>query len=299
MPNASALRRPAAFAAAAVALAAGAYACGSDSTAPGLRRVYGAPVALGAGHARSYVVLDDAPGGGPAEFGVALDEAALENLPAPMPMPEGTDPHAHADSHEYLLPLPAENPTPYKLVELDWNPGGHEPPGVYDVPHFDFHFYTITKAARDAIDPAVTGGDGYAAKSAAVPAAQQVPAAYVALAAPGTPPVAVPHMGVHWSSVQSPELQGMLGHPELAKPFTTTFIHGSWDGRFIFDEPMVTRAFILARKAAAPAAQRDSVMPLAAAAAYAASGYHPASYRVQYDAGTKEYRVALGLARHN
>ena len=292
--------RTLAAATAASILALGAYACGDDATAPGLRRVYGAPVAVGAGHARSYVVIDDAPGGGPAEFGVALDEGALQGLPAPKAMAPGGDPHAHVDTHEHLLPLPAENPTGYKLVSLDWNPGGHEPPGVYDVPHFDFHFYTVAKAERDAIDPAALGGPAYAAKSTAFPAPAQVPGGFVALSAPGTAPVAVPRMGVHWSDLNAPEIQAMLGHPEKAKPFTTTFIHGSWDGRFIFHEPMVTRAFLLGRKDATAAAARDSVMPLAPAAAYAAPGYHPTAYRVQYDAAAREYRVALSkFARHD
>jgi hypothetical protein len=100
-------------------------------------------------------------------------------------------------------------------------------------------------------------------------------------------------MGVHWIDVRSPEIQGPLGHPENARPFTTTFIHGSWDGRFIFDEPMVTRAFILGRKTATTAAQRDSVIPLPAAAKYQPAGYHPAAYRVTWDEQAREYRVAL------
>ena len=57
-------------------------------------------------------------------------------------------------------------------------------------------------------------------------------------------------MGVHWIDVRSPELQGLLGKPERAKPFTATFIHGAWNGKFIFDEPMVTRAHLLAKKSA-------------------------------------------------
>jgi hypothetical protein len=294
MPAGPASRIPAA-ALALAALAAGAYAC-DDSTAPaaGPRRVYGDPVAVGAGRARSYVVLGDAPGAAPLEIGVALTEGALDALPAAAaPHHGGGDAHAHADPREHLLPLPSENPTGYRLVELNWNPGGHEPPGVYDVPHFDFHFYTVTKAERDAIDPAALGPAAYAARSANLPPAAQVPAAYAALAAPGTPPVAVPRMGVHWSDLTAPELQGMLGRPDRAAPFTTTFIHGSWDGRFIFAEPMVTRAFLLARKAAATPAGRDSVMALTAAASYAAPGYRPAAYRVAYDPAAREYRVAL------
>ena len=27
--------------------------------------------------------------------------------------------------------MPAQNPTPYKCIELDWNPAGHQPAGIY------------------------------------------------------------------------------------------------------------------------------------------------------------------------
>ena len=298
MPPAAA-RRPAArpvAAAAAAVLAAACAAARPTSPDAGLRRVDGAPVAVGGGTARTYVLVDDAPGGGPVEIGVALSEGALDALPsATAGHAAGGNAHAHAhvDTHEHLLPLPAGHGTGYQLVELNWNPGGHEPPGVYDVPHFDVHFYTASKAERDAIDPAALGAAAYAAKSAAAPPAAQVPGGFAALAAPGAAPVAVPRMGVHWSDLSSPELQGMLGRPAAARPFTTTFIHGAWDGRFIFAEPMVTRAFLLGRKAATAPAARDSVMALSAAGAYAAPGYHPGAYRVSYDAGAREYRVAL------
>ncbi len=283
----------------ALAALAGTYAC-SDSTSPvdGERRVYGTPVAVGGGQARSYIVFSDDARTNPIEFGVALTEAALDALPAPTPH-QGGEGHAHVDSHEYLLPLPAENPTGYRLVELNWNPGGHEPASIYTVPHFDFHFYTVSKAERDAIDPMALGPATFAAKSAHMPPTAQVPAGFAALSAPGTPPMAVPRMGVHWADLSAPELQAMLGHPELARPFTTTFIHGSWDGRFIFAEPMVTRAFMLARKAATAPAARDSVMPLTSATSYATTGYRPGAYRVAYDAASGEYRVALTqLTRH-
>ena len=84
----------------------------------------------------------------------------------------------------------------------------------------------------------------------------------------------------------------MFGHPEAYRPFTTTYLRGSWDGQFIFDEPMVTRAFILGRKSAASAAQQDSVIPLQVAARPAA-GLAPGAYHVTYDAQAKEYRIAL------
>jgi hypothetical protein len=36
---------------------------------------------------------------------------------------------------------------------LDWNPRGHIPDGVYTVPHFDVHFYLITREQREEIVP--------------------------------------------------------------------------------------------------------------------------------------------------
>jgi hypothetical protein len=273
---------------------AAATACNDDGTAPqdAQRRVYGSALSVGKGTARSYVLVD-ADGTSPLEVGVALDEAAMEGLPAPMAMPPSSgDGHEHVDTHVYDLAMPAQNPTPYKFVELDWNPAGHEPPGIYDIPHFDFHFYTITKAQRDAIDPTALGEAQFVAKSGALPAEDQRAPNFVALTAPGTPVVAVPRMGVHWIDVRTPELQGMLGHPENAKPFTTTFIHGSWDGQFIFDEPMITRAFIMGRKTAATAAQRDSLISLPLPTRTAA-GLTPGAYHISYDADAKEYRIAL------
>ena len=51
----------------------------------------------------------------------------------------------------------------------------------------------------------------------------------------------------------------MLGKPEEYRPFTRTFIHGSWDGQIIFWEPMITRAHIVAKKDATDPAVRDAL----------------------------------------
>jgi hypothetical protein len=302
------LRRPLGAAAAALAASLTLTACRESAAAPrpaapsadragtdgpGVHRQYGTPMRVGNGRARTYVVLDQQAGGRPLEIGVALDEAALEGLPAPAAAHGGGG--AHAGMTIYDLELPQQHGTPYQFVQLDWNPSGHVPPGIYDVPHFDFHFYTITKAERDAIDPAVVGEAEYAARADRLPPEAERAASDVPLSPPDAPlaAVAVPRMGVHWGSLHAPELQGLFGHPEAARPFTTTFLRGSWDGRVTFDEPMVTRAFILGRRAAAEGAQRDSVMPLPAAERYRPAGYRPAAYHVAYDAQAKEYRIAL------
>ena len=90
-----------------------------------------------------------------------------------------------------------QNPTPYQFVELNWNPQGHEPPGIYDLPHFDFHFYTISLEKRNTIDPS---DPLWAQKANNVPAAEYIPTNYIPAGPPGVAPaeIAVPRLGVHW-----------------------------------------------------------------------------------------------------
>jgi hypothetical protein len=232
---------------------------------------YGAPVSVGNGSARAYVSM--AADGVPVEIGIALGDAALEGLPA-----AGANPGGMPNS--YLLPLPAGMPAPYQVVELDWNPAGHPPVGVYDAPHFDFHFYAISAAERGAILPS---DPAFATKAANLPSGGFVPPGYMVLPPPPAPVEAIPMMGVHWLNVAAPELQPPTSPDH--KAFSRTFIYGSWDGRFIFVEPMVTRAFLLTRP--------DETIPIPTPAAWAAPGWYPAAYRVAYDAEHHEYRIAL------
>ena len=255
------------------------------------RTTYGDPVPVGHGTLRSYVTVRD---GAPAELGVAFSEAALEGLPT-----NGVGHHGGGGPiHQYVLDFPTGNPAPFRFVEVNWNPMGHEPAGVYqDVPHFDFHFYTVGKAERDAIVPS---DPAYAAKANALPTGDYVPPFALQLGPPGATPadVAVPRMGVHWVDARSVELQRLLGKPEAYQPFTRTFLLGSWNGRFHFWEPMITRAHLLAKKSATDAAARDEVIPISLPARYDEPGYYPTAYRITWDGQAREYRVALtGLTR--
>ena len=255
-------------------------------------RQYGEPVELGKGQVRTYLTMDTS--GEPAEIGVAFSEMALEGLPA-----AGTGHHGgHAMPHTFVIDLPSEV-APFRYVELNWNPAGHEPEGVYqDMPHFDFHFWTAAKAVRESIMPE---DPAYAAKAENVPAPEYIPEFNAALAPPGATlaDVAVPMMGVHWIDLRSHELQGLLGHPENFKPFTSTFIHGSWDGKLVFWEPMITRAHIVAKKTATEATVRDEIIPVPTPKAYQTAGYYPKAYRITWDEEAREYRIALtNLEKH-
>ena len=105
-------------------------------TAAGAQLRYGAPIQLGKGEARTYV-LRDRKTGEPTEVGIALTEGALQGLPEAGQ--HGGNGHEHYAA--YILELPANHGTPYRFVELDWNPKGHG--GPYTAQHFDFHFYAV------------------------------------------------------------------------------------------------------------------------------------------------------------
>ena len=245
----------------------------SRSDVAGTHLQYGVPVKVGDGRARTYVVLDQKTGA-QIEVGVALDERALQNLPA-------GGHGAHGPMTEYLLQLPAQDQSPFRFVELDWNPMGHGYP--YEAPHFDFHFYTIPVEERNSIDPT---DPAFATKAANLPAADLIPAGYLAshmLVGKTPAEVSVPRMGLHWLSLASPEL------PPQSKPFTATYIVGTWNGKVIFQEPMITRDFILSTR---DGAASEVAFAVPSAARSEPAGLYPAGYRITWDAGRREFRVA-------
>jgi len=228
---------------------------------------YGAPVPIGKGVARTFVVIAD---DGSTELGVALSADVMEGLPVPgdpsgLVMPDGLS------TFGYELPMPSANPTGYQHVMLDWNPGGHEPPGVYDLAHFDFHFYLIDRATRLGIDPARAD---FADRAARLPDPSLIPDRYFL-----PMPDAVPAMGVHWLDAAAPELNGRV--------FSSTMLFGSWDGEVIFSEPMITKDFLLSKS--------SLTFEIPSASRALATGPLPESYTVRWDPGAREYRVSLHL----
>ena len=250
-------------------------ACSKESTSPaGNKLTYGPSLALGQGIARSFVTTDAA--GTPKTLGIALSEAAMTGLPQhPMPgMPS-------AAMLILQLPVAAAN-TGFDHVMLDWNPAGHEPEHVYTLPHFDFHFYTATEAEQMAIMP---NAPDFEQRASRVPDAQFAPAGYVAahllMKAPA-PTATIPMMGLHWIDSAAAELHG--------QKFASTFIWGSFDGRFIFLEPMITKAHIESAKTVAGNA---IVTALKTPVQYQRAGYYPDRYTVRWDASAKEYQISM------
>lgn len=216
---------------------------------------YGPAVQLGNGNLRSFVQNDAS--GRSKTLGVVFPESALSGL---------------SDEMQHLqLQLPRQlSDTPFDHIGFDWNPEGHEPPGVYDLPHFDIHFYMISSAERMQIG----ANDPLSEK---LPEAKYMPASYIAL------PGSVPMMGKHWIDPASPELHGEV--------FTQTFLMGSYNEEVTFYEPMITVDYLEEKLTE----EFDLPLPLD----YQQKGkYHPTGYSISYNPVKKEYTVSLtGLTK--
>jgi hypothetical protein len=221
------------------------------------KTVWGKTIELGKGTARSFVEMNVQ--GQPVSLGIVFTGHALVGLP--------TEP----EPPETMLELPAQAAVPpFKYIAINWNPKGHEPK-MYELPHFDFHFYIIPDEERNKITTDNT------AQFAKAPPAQDMPADY--MQAPG----GVPRMGAHWVDKTAPELQG--------KPFTATFIYGTYDGKIAFYEPMVAMAFLKSKP--------NFTATIKQPAAYEITGFYPTNYRINYDKKHGEYRIILeGLTKH-
>ncbi len=240
-----------------IALMAGCSMSDSDAPKPGT--FDGPAVAVGQGQARAFVTRDAY--GKPLTLGIRLDEAALSGLPA--------EPPAGAEGTAYTLALPAEAAgMGYDHIVVDWNPHGHVPPGVYDVPHFDFHFYLIGEEAINKIT--AVGEDLERAHKAPVP--EFMPEGYIL--PPGTE---VPKMGAHAIDPTGDEF--------TKKSFTKTFLYGFYDGEMIFVEPMITNAYLETKP--------DVTVPVKVPKAYAKLAYYPTQYGVRYVADTGKYEITL------
>ena len=220
---------------------------------------YGPQVQMGNGHLRTWVNITH--DGKPLAIGVEMTDGALTNLPQ--------DPNDVAAA-TFMLPLhqKAQAVTPFDHVVIDWNVNGHPPVGVYDVPHFDFHFYKISVATQMAIPPYNVDPTGF---DVPIPAGY-MPPIYVRI------PEGVPQMGAHWFDPTSPEWHG--------GGFTSTFIYGTYNGHVIFDEPMIT----LATLQSGNTIQKDIPQPQY----FDPSGtYYPTAYSIWKDPATGRHYVSL------
>ena len=262
--------------------------CSGERNAPtaAASRAPGWQLKMGNGTVASYADVDGA--GNPTAIGVVWSATALDGLPGGSDMHRcvGRNKDGEADAatkcqhtHEFVIPLPdavaRRDDVPFKWVLLNWNPEGHIPPGVYDVPHFDVHFEMAPIADVFAIEsgpcgPELVRCDQFKAGRKPLPPNYHPPG-YIDVEA------VVPAMGNHLIDPTGPEFQ--------KQPFTRSYIYGIYDGTMIFHEVMVTRAYLLTKP--------DGCQPIKAAKAVAVAGLYPTEYCVRHNAKTGEYSASL------
>ena len=250
-------------------------------------RGLGANSRVGKGTVSSYADFDKS--GAPTALGIVFQASALEGLPS-----------THSDgnhcfdrnkdgkvdletecfaSHERVIPLPSEaarrSDIPFKWVGLNWNPYGHIPPGVYDLPHFDVHFYLEPIEKVFAIEPGPCGPEFVRCDQFEL-ANKPLPPNYVHPDFKNVGAVA-PAMGNHLIDQTAPEFTG--------KKFTRSWIYGVYDGRVTFYEEMVAREYLLS--------QPNTCFPIKSPAAVASSGYYPTQSCIRYHSQANEYTVSM------
>ncbi|MBA55365.1 MAG: hypothetical protein CMK89_12995 [Pseudomonadales bacterium] len=244
------------------------------------------PQALGDGEVR---VFGTVIGRYPLNVGVVFDGGVFSN--APLAESDGKWDVLDADGnivwyccgHELDFDVTdnIKRTTAFEHIVVNWNPQGHPPPtDIYRPPHFDFHFYTISREERHSI---------------AAPTAEEMCGAGIPLSCENyelaimplpegmMPPehssvgAVEPAMGNHLLDLSSPEFNGGL--------FTHTWIFGTWKGALSFWEPMITKDFLMS----APNTFFDIAIPEVAPEA----GYYPTKYGIFYSQLQDTYMVLL------
>ena len=186
-------------------------ACASDNDNG---RTVGETLEVGGLSASSWAMMDD--NGVVTEVGFSIDREVAQTLDVQVVIP-------------LALPEAVKEQTLFDHIQIDFMNEGHGP-GPFLVPHFDFHFYTVTAETLTGID----------CEDEPMPEAERMPEPYIipdtALDPEGT---CVPVMGVHAINPTSPELA-----PESTTPFTEHFILGYHNGEMTFIEPMIAQSFL-------------------------------------------------------
>ncbi|HZT06510.1 MAG TPA: hypothetical protein VFC51_05730 [Chloroflexota bacterium] len=251
------------------------------------QRTQGASAHVGNGQVTTYAELQ--PDGTPTAIGIVFAANVLDGLPS-----AHTDQHHCYDrdgdgvvtrpdecesTHEFVIPLPDSVATrsdiPLKWVLFNWNPVGHIPPGVYDVPHFDVHFYLAPIADTFAINVGACG-DEFVDCTSFDTARMPLPRNFMPPDYANVDAVA-PAMGNHLIDLTGSEFNG--------QPFTNTLIYGTYGGHLTFIEDMVTLAYLRG--------QPDGCTAIKTPPAVEVAGYYPTQYCVRYHGDSSQYTVSL------
>lgn len=178
----------------------------------------GESLAVGAGEVTTYATTN--PSGRLSSLGVHVDGEAMaafgdEEVRGHLHFPTETTEDSEIDLHQFTF------------MGFHYNPAGHPPPGIYTVPHFDFHFYMLPDEEVERISGGPLGDAPLPFLGLAdyeVPD-EQFPPGYVH----EQHRFIVEEMGEHLLDGTAPEFQG--------EPFTHTYVYGAHDPAICLGRP--------------------------------------------------------------
>lgn len=177
--------------------------------------------------------------------------------------------------HQRVLDFPlADSIAPFKWALVNWVSHGHTPNGIFDTPHFDFHFFTQSFRDRNFIRPGpcallINCDDFNTATKPFEPG--YLHPNFISVGATEA------RMGDHLIDPTGPEWNGA--------PFTHTWIYGGWDGKINFWEPMITKAFLETKPSTCEAIKLPE--------RFHEAGYYPTKYCMRYRPSSGETTVSL------
>ncbi|MEE6286103.1 hypothetical protein V2J52_00365 [Georgenia sp. MJ173] len=253
---------------------------------------YGQSAERGEGTMTAYSQTDD--DGKPVSVGVAFTAGVLDGLPYDPPTaglwcfdkdddgevdPMGECAGGYEDALELGEHFQQDVDSPFTYVLTNWNPHGHMPPGVYDLPHFDVHFYMTPNAERLDIRvgpcEVLVHCDDY-------PLGKDLPDDKYLAPDFADLDAVEPAMGNHLVDLTGPEHHG--------EPFTHTFIYGVWDDEVTFYEPMVTHEWYSGLVGGDVA---DQCFGIKQPAAWQESGWYPTEYCMAHRENRDELTTSL------
>jgi hypothetical protein len=239
---------------------------------------------LGEGFLQS--VYRRAPDGSPQMVGVTISERAMQTLPTKPRHDANTcfdfngddtiDSIAEcAGGTERVLWLPRIKGLPFQWMLVNWQSFGHGPPHVFDLPHFDLHYFIQDYEARNLIR---TGPCGLVMNCKDLARSQlPVPERFHPPGFDG--PGASGRMGNHIANTRAP--------PYTGEPLTQAFAYGTYGGHISFWEPVLSTAWLTAEK------PRSSCLTIAWAPEVELSGYYPHKTCAAYRRAESDYLLSL------
>lgn len=242
-------------------------------------------ISFAKGNVQTYLQIN--PDGIPYSYGITFPEKTLEGLPT-KEMPNDFQNCFDADEngiisekecvggHFRFLFYPKNKlVTPIKWASFTYGPMGRLPPGIFDLPIFEFRFnlkdFFETNSIKLGPCPGLINCEDYALASKDVPE-KYLPKGYANLN------IIEGKVGNLLVDTYGPEF-------DPKKKFRNSFILGSFNGQISFFEVMVSLDVLKEKK--------SSCFPIRQAEAHQELGYYPTKYCIKFWEEKKQFFISL------